>query len=228
MKVTTTGTESVTEVPPVESSVRTLRPRSEPLGILQTLREDLRVVLERDPSVRGAREAVWHPALTALWAHRIAHRLHHRGLRLTAKLLSRAARRVTAVEIHPGAVLGRRVFIDHGAAVVIGETATVGDDVTIYHQVTLGAVGWWTDNERPDGARRHPVVGDNVVLGTNATVLGPVTIGNGALIGAQALVNKDVPPGARVLAPTAVVKPVGRRPEPMEDVFATIASAGSW
>ncbi|MCF6524780.1 serine O-acetyltransferase EpsC [Streptomyces sp. JJ36] len=190
--------------------------------------EDLRVVAERDPSVRGRREAVWHPALAALWTHRAAHRLHRRGWRLTARLLARAARRATAVEIHPGAVLGRRAFIDHGAAVVIGETAVVGDDVTLYHQVTLGAVGWWSDNARPAGARRHPVVGRGVVLGTNATVLGPVTVGDGAVIGAQALVNKDVPAGARVLAPTAVVKRVGERPEPLEDVFSAIASAGSW
>jgi serine O-acetyltransferase len=198
------------------------------MELLRSMREDLRTVVERDPSVRGMREAVWHPALAALWAHRVAHRLHRRGLRLTARLLARAARRATAVEIHPGAVLGRRVFIDHGAAVVIGETAVVGDDVTLYHQVTLGAVGWWTDNTRPPGARRHPVVGEGVVLGTNATVLGPVTIGDGAVIGAQALVNKDVPAGALVLAPTAVVKPAGGSPRLMDDVFASIASAGSW
>lgn len=197
------------------------------LGVLRTMREDLRVVVERDPSVRGRWEAAWHPALSALWAHRVAHRLHRGGLRLTALFLARVARAVTAVEIHPGAVLGRRVFIDHGAAVVIGETARVGDDVTLYHQVTLGAVGWWSDNRRPEGDRRHPVVGRNVVLGANATVLGPVTVGDHAVIGAQALVNKDVPMGARVLAPTAVIRPVGQRPEPM-DVFATIASAGSW
>ena len=190
--------------------------------------EDLRVVVERDPSVSGVVEAALHPALTALWAHRVAHRLHRGGLRIVAKLLARWARRVTAVEIHPGAVLGRRVFIDHGAAVVIGETCTVGDDVTIYHQVTLGAVGWWSDNRRPEGARRHPVVGDGVVLGTNATVLGPVTVGDRAVIGAQALVNKDVPAGSRVLAQTAVVKEPGREPELMTDIFATIASAGSW
>jgi serine O-acetyltransferase len=217
--------------PPTQDAaarVLTPRPESGPLGILRMMREDLHVVVERDPSVRGVLEAALHPALTALWTHRIAHRLHRRGLRLTAKVLSRWARRVTSTEIHPGAVLGRRVFIDHGAAVVIGETCTVGDDVTIYHQVTLGAVGWWSDNERPEGARRHPVVGNGVILGTNATVLGPVTVGDHAVIGAQALVNKDVPAGARVLAPTAVVKHVGRRPELMEDVFATIASAGSW
>ncbi|MFD5544293.1 serine O-acetyltransferase EpsC [Streptomyces sp. NPDC127079] len=193
--------------------------------MLRLMREDLGVVVERDPSVRGRLEAALHPALTALWTHRVAHRLHTRGHRMTARLLARWARRLTAVEIHPGAVLGRRVFIDHGAAVVIGETCVVGDDVTIYHQVTLGAVGWWSDNERPPGARRHPVVGRDVVLGTNATVLGPVTVGDGAVIGAQALVNKDVPEGTRMLAATAT----GRAPKrPAEDVVESIASAGSW
>lgn len=203
-------------------------PASATPRVLSALREDLAVVVARDPSVRNRREAILHPALTALWAHRVAHRMHGRGLRVPARLLARWARRVTAVEIHPGAVLGRRVFIDHGAGVVIGETAVVGDDVTMYHQVTLGAVGWWSDNERPEGDRRHPVVGGGVVLGANATVLGPVTLGDRAVIGAQALVNKDVPGGARVLAPTAVIKEPGRRPEPMEDVFTVIASAGSW
>ncbi|RST04957.1 serine acetyltransferase [Streptomyces sp. WAC07149] len=196
--------------------------------MFQIMKEDLEVVVARDPSMRNRREALLHAALPALWAHRIAHRLHQRGHRMTARIIAWHARRSTSVEIHPGAVLGRRVFIDHGAAVVIGETAVVGDDVTIYHQVTLGAVGWWSDNNRPEGDRRHPVVGAHVVLGTNATVLGPVTIGSHAVIGAQALVNKDVPAGARVLAATAVIKTVGRRPEPMEDLYAMTASAGSW
>ncbi|MFE4695020.1 serine O-acetyltransferase EpsC [Streptomyces sp. NPDC056749] len=203
-------------------------PASATPRLLSALREDLGVVVARDPSVRGRKEAILHPALTALWAHRVAHRMHGRGLRIPARLLARWARRVTAVEIHPGAVLGRRVFIDHGAGVVIGETAVVGDDVTMYHQVTLGAVGWWSDNKRPEGDRRHPVVGSGVILGANSTVLGPVSVGDRAVIGAQALVNKDVPRGARVLAPTAVIKEPGRRPELMEDVFTVIASAGSW
>ncbi|WP_371480628.1 serine O-acetyltransferase EpsC [Kitasatospora sp. NBC_00315] len=201
---------------------------SEQRGIFRTMREDLRVVVERDPSIRNAAEALWHPALPALWAHRVAHRLYRRGLRMTARLVAYGARRSTCVEIHPGAVLGRRVFIDHGAAVVIGETAVVGDDVTIFHQVTLGAVGWWNDNNRPEGERRHPVIGDGVVLGTGATVLGPVSVGDHAIIGAMALVTKDVRAGARVYAPAAVVKPLGGAPELMEDLLCTTASAGSW
>ncbi|MFM9372924.1 serine O-acetyltransferase EpsC [Streptomyces sp. Da 82-17] len=175
-------------------------------GLFHVLREDLDAVVARDPSVHGRWEASRHPALTALWAHRVAHRLHRRGLRALSGALARWARRRTGVEIHPGATLGRRVFIDHGAAVVIGETAVVGTDVTIYHQVTLGAVGWWVDSHRPAGARRHPVVGDGVVLGAGATVLGPVTVGERALIGAGTVVTRDVPARARVYAPAAVVK----------------------
>lgn len=174
-------------------------------GLLRLCGEDWDTVVERDPSIRGHREGLLHPALAALWTHRVAHRLHRRGLRLLARALMLLTRAVTGVEIHPGARLGRRVFIDHGAAVVIGETAVVGDDVTIYHQVTLGAVGWWRDRHRPAGERRHPEVGDRVVLGVNATVLGPVRIGAGAVIGAQALVISDVPGGARVLAPAGNV-----------------------
>ena len=177
-----------------------------PPHLWSVLAEDLRTIVQRDPSVRGTIEALWHPALPALWGHRVAHLLHRGGYRLTARTVMTLARAVTGVEIHPGARLGRRVFIDHGAAVVIGETAVVGDDVTMYHQVTLGAVGWWQDIRRAPGARRHPVIGSGVLLGTNASVLGPVTIGDGAVIGAQALVLRDVPAGARALAPVAQVR----------------------
>ncbi len=197
------------------------------LALFRTLQEDLRTVVERDPSVRTHREALLHPALPALWAHRVAHRIHRRGWRMSARLAMVLARAITGVEIHPGAVLGRRVFIDHGAAVVIGETAIVGDDVTIYHQVTLGAVGWWRDNQRAAGERRHPVVGVGAVLGTAATVLGPVTVGDGAVIGAQALVIDDVPAGARTVAVAAVP----RRQEVARHAFELLrhtASSGSW
>ncbi|MGW4271640.1 serine O-acetyltransferase EpsC [Streptomyces seoulensis] len=217
----------------------------EELSLLRTLSEDLAVVVARDPSLSSRLQAVGHTGLSAVWAYRVAHRLHRRGLRTAASLLARTARRRTGVEIHPGAVLGRRVFIDHGASVVIGQTAVVGDDVTIYQQVTLGAVGWWTDNQRPPGARRHPVVGNGVVLGANATVLGPVTIGDRALIGAMATVTEDLPPGARVYAPRCVVRtgpalrPVpgaapdgpeedGSRSGAAPDAVRLLASAGSW
>ncbi|MFF9344819.1 serine O-acetyltransferase EpsC [Streptomyces sp. NPDC014773] len=180
---------------------------TEETGLLRTLAEDLSVVVARDPSLTSRREALGHTGLSAVWAHRVSHRLYDRGMRAAARAVARISRRRTGVEIHPGAVLGRRVFIDHGASVVIGQTAVVGDDVTIYQQVTLGAVGWWADNQRPPGARRHPVVGDGVILGANATVLGPVTIGDRALVGAMATVTEDLPPGARVYAARSVVRP---------------------
>lgn len=197
------------------------RMRAHRFCLLRTMWEDLRVIVDRDPSVSGLREALLHPALSALWTHRVAHLLYRRGMRLTAKWLANAARRRTAVEIHPGAALGRRVFIDHGAAVVIGQTAVVGEDTTLYHQVTLGAVGWWADSMRPPGERRHPVVGPGVVLGAGATVLGPVTVGGRAVVGAGALVLHDVPAGARVRAPVAEIAPA-------EDLLRRTASIGSW
>lgn len=215
-------TVSVTSVLPLSNHT------NPSLGLLRTLGEDLLTVVERDPSVRNRAEALLHPALPALWTHRIAHLLHRRGLRLTARLLMIIVRGVTGVEIHPGAVLGRRVFIDHGAAVVIGETAVVGDDVTIYHQVTLGAVGWWHDNRRAEGERRHPIVGTGVVLGANATVLGPVTVGDNAIIGAQALVIKNVPPRAHALAPAAVVSQRQEVVQHAVELLRHTASAGSW
>jgi len=172
--------------------------------VLTRIREDLSMVVERDPSVGTRKEALLHPALLALWAHRVAHLLHTRGYRQSARSLAYVARAVTGgIEIHPAACLGRRVFIDHGAAVVIGETAEVGDDVTIFHQVTLGAIGWWRDNRREPGSRRHPIIGDRVVIGTNAILLGPITVGDDALIGAGSLVLCDVPAGARMMAPAA-------------------------
>ncbi len=193
--------------------------------LFRVLAEDLRTIVERDPSICSPAEALWHPALPALWIHRVAHVLHGRGWRLAARTMMTFARAFTSAEIHPGAVLGRRVFIDHGAAVVIGETAVVGDDVTIYHQVTLGAVGWWKDNCRAAGERRHPAVGDGVVLGAGCTVLGPVTVGDGAVIGAKALVISDVPAGARALAPVASLK--AQPPLATVHVLPRAASAGS-
>jgi serine O-acetyltransferase len=187
-------------------------------GIVDRIREDLRTTLTRDPSVRTICEALLHPALPALWGHRIASALYRRGHRCAALVVAHLARTITGVEIHPGATLGRRVFIDHGSGVVIGETAVIGDDVTIFHQVTLGAVGWWADNNRPPGERRHPVIGTGVVLGCNATVLGAVTIGGGAVIGAQALVTSDVPPGARIYAPLATRADIAQTPRGGADV----------
>lgn len=208
----------------------TMKHLSRKVGVLRMIGEDLRTVVARDPSVRGRVGAMLHPALPALLAHRMPHRLHRRGMRLTARLLMSVACAITGVEIHPGAALGRRVSIDRGAAVVIGETAVVGDDVTIYHQVTLGAVGWWQDNLRAPGERRYPVVGSGVVLGANATVLGPVTIGVKAVIGENALIINDVPTGVRPLAPVAVLpSPLPSAPaRHTVELLRQTASAGSW
>jgi serine O-acetyltransferase len=194
-------------------------------------KEDLSMIVARDPSIRTRAEALLHPALPALWTHRLAHVLQIRGHRQIARILAYLARIATGgIEIHPAARLGRRVFIDHGAAVVIGETAEIGDDVTIFHQVTLGAVGWWRDNRREPGAQRHPIVGNRVVIGANAIVLGPITIGDDALIGAGSLVLTDVPPGARVMAPVAEVVPrlSAEDREESARLLRDLATSGCW
>lgn len=155
------------------------------------LREDLQAARERDPSARSLVEiALGYPGLHAVWCHRLVHRMWHTpGLRLPARLLSQLARAITGIEIHPGARLGRRLFIDHGMGVVIGETAIVGDDVTIYQGVTLGGTSW-------NKGKRHPTLENNVVIGAGAQVLGPITIGVGAKVGSNAVVVKSVPAGA--------------------------------
>jgi serine O-acetyltransferase len=198
-------------------------------GVIERAKEDLSVIVSRDPSIRSRAEALLHPALPALWGHRLAHALYRRGHRQIARTVAYLARAATGgIEIHPGARLGRRVFIDHGAALVIGETAEIGDDVTIFHQVTLGAVGWWRDGRRAEGERRHPVIGDRVVLGAGAAVLGPVTIGDDVLIGAAALVLADVPVGARVLAAPSTVVPALPSAGTGSAALRSLASAGCW
>jgi serine O-acetyltransferase len=189
---------------------------------LRAIREDLETVVQRDVSVRSLPEAVLHPTVPAVWLYRIAALLYARDARVTARILSNIARFLTGVEIHPGARIGRRFFIDHGIGVVIGETAVIGDDVTLYHQVTLGALGWWKDDLRPAGERRHPQLGDHVVVGANASVIGPVRVGDGAVIGAQALVLKDVAPGQHAVAEPsrpAVVYPGSSRRHGCPDPF---------
>ncbi|MFF0461188.1 serine O-acetyltransferase [Streptomyces mexicanus] len=197
--------------------VRLPRRRPPERRLLNRLREVCATIRQRDPSVHGTREALLHPWLTALALHRLGNRLYRRGRRCSARLVALTARHLTQIEIHPGASIGRRVFVDHGAAVVIGETAVVEDDVTLFHQVTLGSVGWWHDGLRPPGSRRHPRVGAGAVLGCGATVLGPVTVGAGAVVGAGALVVHDVPGGARVLSPLAEISEPGTRPAEAAD-----------
>jgi serine O-acetyltransferase len=163
------------------------------------MREDVAVVMERDPSAISRAEALLSPHLPALWLYRVAHEMYLHDHRALARFVSYLGRLLSGgIEIHAGATIGRRFFIDHGGGTVIGETAIIGDDVTLYHQVTLGAVGWWRDIRRAPSERRHPAVGNRVVIGAGSAVLGPVRVGDDARIGAHAIVTDDVPPGARV------------------------------
>ncbi len=159
----------------------------ERLGVRARLREDLAAAKRRDPAARSAWEiAVLYSGLHAIWSYRLAHALWTRGWRFPARALSQLTRWLTGVEIHPGAVIGRRFFIDHGMGVVIGETAEVGDDVMLYHGVTLGG-------RTREAGKRHPTLGDGVAVGAGAKILGPVVIGAGSAVGANAVVTKDAP-----------------------------------
>ncbi len=167
--------------------------------------EDIQTVLAKDPAARNSLEALTYPGLHALWSHRLAHWLWKHNLKFLARLLSQLTRFFTHIEIHPGAVIGRRFFIDHGDGVVVGETAIIGDDVLLYHQVTLGG----TSLEK---TKRHPTLGNNVLVGMGAAILGPITIGDNCRIGANAVVNKDVPPNCTVVGiPGRIVRREGER-----------------
>ncbi|MGQ9833981.1 MAG: serine O-acetyltransferase [Candidatus Villigracilaceae bacterium] len=158
-----------------------------------TIRQDIASVLERDPAARTWLEVLLlYPGLHAIWIHRISHWLWQHGFRFIARWLSQFSRRLTGIEIHPGAKIGKGFFIDHGMGVVIGETAEIGNDVTMYHGVTLGG----TSLEK---GKRHPTIGDRVVIGAGAKVLGAITIGNDSRIGANAVVVKSVPPNSVVV-----------------------------
>ncbi|SDH42731.1 serine O-acetyltransferase EpsC [Microbacterium pygmaeum] len=158
------------------------------MGMWGRIREDVSAARLRDPAARnGVEIALLYPGLHAIWAHRVDHWLWQRGFRLAARAGSQLTRWLTGIEIHPGATIGRRFFIDHGMGVVIGETAEVGDDVMLYHGVTLGG-------RQREGGKRHPTLGDGVAVGAGAKVLGPITIGAGSVIGANAVVTKDAAP----------------------------------
>lgn len=182
--------------------------------MLDIIREDIQSVLERDPAARNTLEILLcYPGLHAIWAHRFSHRLWKSGLKLFARWLSQIMRGMTGIEIHPGATLGRKLFIDHGMGVVIGETAEVGAHVTIYHGVTLGGTSLHK-------TKRHPTVEDHVVIGAGAKVLGAITIGANSRIGANAVVIKSTPPNSVVVGvPGQVVvreqpsQPSGEKPD---------------
>ncbi len=179
--------------------------------MFKSLRDDVDAVFERDPAARSRLE-VWlcYPGLHARIVHRAANALWRRGWHVAARCLSQLGRFLTGIEIHPGAQIGSRLFIDHGMGVVIGETAVIGDDVTLYHQVTLGGV-----STKP--GKRHPTVEDDVVIGAGAAVLGPITVGCGARVGSNAVVLRDVPPGATMVGVPA--RAVGPQPAVRETCF---------
>jgi serine O-acetyltransferase len=161
--------------------------------MLAAIRQDIRAAKERDPAAPTTLQVIFaYPGVHAIWGHRISHWLWNRRARLAARIFAELTRILTGVEIHPGAILGNGLFIDHATGVVIGETAEVGDDVTIYHGVTLGGTG-------RDTGKRHPTVGDRVIIGAGAKVLGPVKIGDDSRIGANAVVVKEVPSSSVVV-----------------------------
>jgi len=170
--------------------------------MFRTLREYVNTVFLRDPAARSVLEVItMYPGVHALAFHRLSHRLWRWRLRWLARWLSQLARWLTGIEIHPGARIGRRFFIDHGMGVVIGETAEIGDDCTLYHGVTLGGTAWKKE-------KRHPTLGNNVVVGAGAKILGPITIGDNARIGSNSVVVKDVPAGATVVGiPGRIIAP---------------------
>lgn len=170
--------------------------------MFRRIRDDIRSVFERDPAARSTVEVLLtYPGLHAVWSHRIAHFLWGLRLKLLARLISQLSRWLSGIEIHPGATIGERFFIDHGMGVVIGETAVIGADCTLYHGVTLGGTSW-------EKTKRHPTLGNNVVVGAGAKILGPIVIGDNARVGSNSVVVKDVPAGATVVGiPGRIVTP---------------------
>ena len=191
----------------------------------ERLKEDIRTIKDRDPAAKNVVEIfLCYPGLHAVWLHRIAHALYQRGWFTTARLISHFSRSFTGIEIHPGVKIGKRLFIDHGMGVVMGETTEIGDDCLIYKGVVLGG----TTLEKK---KRHPTLGNRVIIGSNSTVLGAITIGDGARIGSGSVVVKPVPPGATVVGvPARIVESLtpekevldfehGNLPDPLSDIM---------
>jgi serine O-acetyltransferase len=173
--------------------------------------EDIDSIIARDPAPRSRLEvALTYPGFHAVVAHRLSHALYLRGWRVLGRVVSQAARWVTGIEIHPGATIGRRLFIDHGMGVVVGETAEIGDDVTMYQDITLGGISPSVNSAAQVNKKRHPTLRDRVIVGAGAQVLGAITVGHGAKVGANAVVVTDVPPGALMVGiPAKVAAPRG-------------------
>mgnify|MGYP003588220686 FL=1 len=181
--------------------------------MFKQIREDIHAVFDRDPAAKSTIEVIFcYPGLHAIWAHRISHYLYERQYFVLARLVSHIARFLTGIEIHPGAKIGKGFFIDHGMGTVIGETAEIGRNVTVYQGVTLGGTG-------KEKGKRHPTIGDNVVVATGAKILGSFTVGNDSKIGAGSVVLSEVPPHSTVVGiPGRVVYRFGKKVETCEDV----------
>ena len=177
------------------------------------LRETIRAYQARDPAARTALEVLLlYPGLKAVRSHRRAHWCYEHNLKFLARMISQASRRRTGIEIHPGATIGKRLVIDHGMGLVIGETAEIGDDCLIFHGVTLGGTG-------KDVGKRHPTIGNNVLIGTGAKVLGPITIGDNARVAANSVVLKDIPENCTAVGiPARVVRVAGKKVNYVQDV----------
>jgi len=183
------------------------------VNLLRTLREDLGAARGHDPAARSDVEnAIVYSGLHAIWSHRLAHRMWGKpALRGPARMLAQFTRFLTGIEIHPGATIGRRFFIDHGMGVVIGETAEIGDDVMLYHGVTLGGRSMAKE-------KRHPTIGNRVTIGAGAKVLGPITIGDDSAVGANAVVTRDVPPDSIATGiPATIRSRTQKQHEPLVD-----------
>ena len=181
--------------------------------MLKQIREDIHAVFDRDPAAKNTIEVVLcYPGLHAIWAHRISHYLYERQYFVLARLVSHVARFLTGIEIHPGATIGKGFFIDHGMGTVIGETTEIGRNVTVYQGVTLGGTG-------KEKGKRHPTIGDNVVVATGAKILGSFTVGNNSKIGAGSVVLSEVPPHSTVVGiPGRVVYRFGKKVDACEDI----------
>ncbi len=172
--------------------------------MFKNLREEIDSIIARDPAARSRTEvALAYPGFHAVLIHRLAHALWRRGFRLSARFLSNIGRWVSGADIHPGATIGRRFFMDHASGIVIGETAEIADDVTLYQNVTLGGVAPSVNSAAQVNRKRHPTIQNGVIIGSGAQVLGPITVGEGARIGANAVVVKDVPAGVTMVGVAA-------------------------
>jgi serine O-acetyltransferase len=181
--------------------------------IFKRLREDIDSFMARDPAARGGLEIVLcYPGFHALLFYRLSHWLWTHGFRLLGRFVSHIGRMLTAIEIHPGAQIGRRFVIDHGTGVVIGETSVIGNDVTLYHAVTLGGIAPAVDSGSQIGVKRHPTIMDGAIIGSGAAVLGPITVGEGARVGSNSVVTRDLPASVTAVGiPAQVVMPRDKR-----------------